>query len=253
MLIAMEESAAALAVCPGCGSAARTSDDFARKDWRWTSGALWRVQLVLVLLALVVAAVFAAVHRGPMCGGLPAVIFFLLLGQFLGICVCGSAPDRAASRAAVACTLTIAGGTVATLVLGYLVLGVILFGGPNAHLIGFAYFFGVVSTGFAAFVFLMRFHASVAKRFGNRRLRRECHIFIAAPIFAVAVNWAFEYLRFVQPPVRELFTTLALAQACFNLGVLGWYATIVFRTFRTIDRGPALDDSEPLTPPEEFD
>ena len=41
-------------------------------------------------------------------------------------------------------------------------------------------------------------------------------------------------------------------QISFNFAVAGWYALILWQTFRTIDRGPVLDrrDPDPAEEPE---
>ena len=179
----------------------------------------------------------------------------MLLVYFLCICIYTSAPDRTARRSVVSCLLTLVFGTAG------------LFGGSFAVLVWrasrlpeflteWAIGFGAFAVYFSAFVFLMRFHAAVALSFGNRWLGSECHVFLFVPIFVVIGNVCIERSRFAPPsPHRR---TSGMARMLCNFAVFVWYAMIVLRTFRTIDRGPVTgsidaelddaDDSDPDRP-----
>jgi hypothetical protein len=246
--VELVDSASASATCPGCRAVVRRSS-IARDAANWgTTSVVLKTQFGILLIWLGGTAVVLARFQIPEREGPAAfcVAGFLLVVYFLCLCMCGSAPDPTARRSALACVMTIVFGTIG------LVAFAVFESGPGQpalprELIEATLGFGVFAVYFSAFVFLMRFHATIARVFGNRRLRRQCYAYLFAPLVAMAVNFVFLWLAepffaFRQGPVpvgasRDL---ILLTQAIFNFAVVGWYAMIVLQTFRTIDRGPEL-------------
>ena len=161
--------------------------------------------------------------------------------------MCGSAPDPTARRSALACELTFVFGTVG-LFGGTFVVLIWRAAGLAEFMIEWAIGLGAFAVYFSALVFLMRFHAAVAGAFGNRWLERECYVYLFAPLVAMAVNFVFlwvERFRFARPPFFRVPDDpgASSARTVFNFAVVLWYAMIVLRTFRTIDRGPTVAEA----------
>jgi hypothetical protein len=247
--VELDRSALKVAVCPGCRAVLRSQTAAASlmaAGWQTTSIVLkWQFAMLLILL-LGTAASFGPLRFGPGDNGAAVCVGgVLLLVYFLCLCLCASAPDPTASRSALACVLTVVFGTV-----GLIAFTVFLtqpgFLGLPRPLIETGLGLGFFAVYYAAFVFLVRFHAAVARRFGDRRLRLHCIVYLFVPLVSIAVNfgifWLTEPFHFgiVGPvlfgPPRDL---AFLVQTVFNFAVVVWYAIMVWRTFRTIDRGPA--------------
>ena len=252
MSVEADESPLADVICPRCGVVVRsapTSRSAARETvgWQTTSFAVKTQFGILVTFLIGTAAAF--VLRPPLAGDGSAAFcmaILLLLGYFIALCLCASAPNPAVRRSALACVLTLVLGS-----LGLIAMPMIL-GPPNdfrlpLFLLESVFGFGAFAVYFSAFVFLMRFHATIARFFGNRRLRRQCHVYTFAAVVAAGVNFVFFW--FAEPffPPRRplpLFIPNDLAmvvQPTFNFVVVAWYAMILLRTFRTIDRGPVVE------------
>ncbi|HEX3313914.1 MAG TPA: hypothetical protein VHR72_03430 [Gemmataceae bacterium] len=242
--VELSGSASVNAICPHCRTAMlRLSATRSSGSWKTTSLVL-KTQFSILLFLLFGSA--AAVGPFQMhFENSPAFCLFpvLLLVYFVCICMFASAPDRTARRSAVACLLTLVFGTIG------------LFGGISALLVwrgaglpeeltAWMIGLGVFAVYFSAFVFLMRFHATAARAFGNRWLARECCLFLFVPIVAIAGNiWVERFRQF--PPFFDPPEILALSRTLGNFAVAVWFAMIVLRTFRTIDRGFVLRLRDP--------
>jgi hypothetical protein len=223
-------------ICPRCGTIVRRAGSV----WRTTSYALKTQFGILLLLILIVAAAVGSVRFRMAADSWLCVVWTLLLTYFVCLCTCISAPDRTARRSAIACVMTLVFGTV-----GWVIVTVVLYvnmrrpaGLADFSMAGTA----INSAGFAiylsAFVFLMRFHAAIAAAFGNRWLERECYVYLFFPVAATGANWWIEEFRFGPPPFFLPRDMVEFSRTVMNFGVVVWYAVILYRTFRTIDRGP---------------
>ena len=239
-------SASARAVCRGCRAVVRRSSAAIEYfDWKSSSFVL-KMQFGIVLFLLLGSAAEVGPFRGSILSGATAVlVLFLLLVYFVCICMCASAPDRMARRSVVSCILTLILGTAGLFGGTFLALMSQAAGVPDDW-IGWGIGLAAFTVYFSAFAFLMRFHAAVALAFGNRWLARECHLILFAPIVVIAVNVWVERFRLV-PPFFDPPAMLELSRTLFNFAVAVWFAMIVLRTFRTIDRGrfAGLRDAEP--------
>jgi hypothetical protein len=244
-MVALDERSTAIEVCPGCGIRLQAHSTLRHANpWKTTSVVL-KVQLAILLILLGSVAVGIARVNVPVVDGGAAIclVYALPLVYFVCICLCATAPDRTAKRSVIACVLTLGMATIAWFAVSLWMY--MRRNRPPDFMLDSAVGFGAFSTYFAALVFLMRFHAAVARALGNERLRRESYVFMAAPIIAAAVNIGFEQFRVPRPFAASL-TLVELSQIAFNFAVVGWYAVIVFRTFRTIDRGPIAKPSSSL-------
>jgi hypothetical protein len=219
--------------------------------WQTTSLALKAQFGILVIFLGAAAAILMRIEPPPGDGAIFACMgVVLLLGYFLALCMLGSSPDPTARRSALACVLTLVFGTIGMFA-SFAVLSRPADFGMSEEVIGPMLGFGIFTIYFSAFVFLMRFHAVVARAFGNRRLRRQCYAYVFAPALIVAVNVVFFWLtepfffgRRGRVPFGAPHNLLLMAQTAFNFGVAGWYLAIVWQTFRTIDRGPVAETGE---------
>jgi hypothetical protein len=251
-LVELDAAASAVALCSRCRSVVRApiADDASRRTtadaWKATSFAL-KVKLAILVLASVLVAV-SFFERRPFRDDAAISCF----GLFLGICylactiVCLSTPDLAARRSVVACVLTLILGSAGL----FLSIALVRSTEPNPlglRAQGLAWavmslWFGGFAVTYGGYLFLMRFHAEVARAFGNRRLRRHCFVTMFVPPAVIAANVALSGLEdgvaIGLPPDLEFVRRLApLVRLVFNLCVAVWYALIVFRTIRTIDPG----------------
>jgi hypothetical protein len=240
----------------------RKSADARASAWRTVSVAV-KVQFAMVVFWIVtVGAILAVSPRSDAgAGALACTSLGSLCVFFLCLCMCGAAPQPAARRSILACILIPLLGTFA-LALGWQILVRRGLGGferivaveqAREWIVGF----GVFAVYFSAFAFLMRFHAIVAREFGNRWLRVESYVFLFMPIVTIAANLGLFWLttRVVAPlaafgPFR---IPLEFVQTTFNFGVAVWYAWILWHTFRTIDRGPVVPIVKLRSPEEHED
>jgi hypothetical protein len=161
------------------------------------------------------------------------------LGYFLLLCMCGSSPDPAARHSILACVLTLILGTIG------LFFGATMMSGPPPpgmprELVEMTLGSGAFAVYFAAFVFLMRFHASVGRVLGDVALQRHAYVFLLAPFVVVGANWFLVERPFLGP--RAFGAAVSLipwAHVVVNFSLFIWYAIILLQTFRTIDCGLA--------------
>ena len=246
----VDESPFADVVCPACEAIVRQAPRANSKagktaGWEMTSFALKTEFGILGTVLFISAGVLLFPAPG---GDVPVFLcvgVVLLLVWFLCVCLSATAPEPAVRRSALACVLTIVLGTLG-------LIGFSVFARWNAIGVPVPVSESVLAVGMfavsiSAFVFLMRFHATIARVFGNRRLLRQCYVYMAAPLIAFGVNLAF--LSFTQPQLGRPFRPGqflprdlgAFLQAVFNFALVGWYAMIQWQTFRTIDRGPVVE------------
>jgi hypothetical protein len=237
-----------IAVCPGCRAVVRAQTTAAvhnAANWRTTSIVLKSQFAILLIFIVATAASFGSIQFGPGDDTAAACVgCILVLIYFLCLCLCGSAPDPTARRSALACILTLVFGSIGLIAGAAFANGLRPLGA--SHLIEAALGFGVFAVYYSAFVFLMRFHTAIARRFGDRRLRLHCFAYMFAPLVAIAVNAVFLWLTEPFAFGREgagLFgetrRIVRLTQTVFNFAVVLYYAILLFWTSGTIDRGPA--------------
>jgi hypothetical protein len=242
--ITFGSATSASATCPKCHAVLRPvpmppeppavrTDPFTAR-WQRTANAL-EVKFALVIVFL---AVFLIAQMNPAIGGGMICLAALVgLVDFSCTMSCVWAPDPAARRSILAYKLTMVGGTVG-LFAALMVLASEALGPLPLNEAATVFALGVFAVYFAAFVLLMLFHASVAQAFGNRRLRTQCFVFMAAPLVAAAVNvfcfWLAGSAIFRR---GESWNPIAVTQTAFNFGVAICYAFLLLQTVRTIRRG----------------
>ena len=243
-------AASASVLCPRCRLDVWKPAVKIAAGWQMTSLALKAQFGILAVFLFAAVAILARFEPPPRDGSMYlCASVVLLLGYFLALCLLASAPDPTARRSALACVLTLVFGTI-----GLFLFGIVV-GNPGPMRLSPDVFepaigFGGFTVYFSAFVFLMRFHATVARAFGNRRLRRRNCAYVFAPVLTAGLNmvsiWLTLAFRFGGPgriPFGISRDQIVWMQIVFNFAVVAWYAASLRQTFRTIDRGPVNGES----------
>jgi heme/copper-type cytochrome/quinol oxidase subunit 2 len=180
-------------------------------------------------------------------------ICFLMLSTvivFIGGCLCCAAPDRGAHRWALAAVIVSVVAMFAAFA-GGIVIGVGMAhanrngGGNNPVNLGnnpafIAVIVSVLLVCAVSFVFTMLFHAAVARTLGNGVLLHQSYWFIAAPIAQGVLGLALSTIAKARAdggnePGHFGYAMLSLFQIAMTLLVYGWYVSIAWQTFRTMD------------------
>jgi hypothetical protein len=240
-------------VCPACRGMVRASSASSdAKQWGTTSRMLKGQFGILIVILLAFAAVIVLEPRGQDAYSVFACLTpMLALAYFLCLCLCGTAPDPTARHSVLACVLTLVFGSIGLFFAALMSAGPPPRGMPREY-VQIALLAGGFTVYFAAFVFLMRFHASVGRALGNRALQRHSYLFLPTPFLVLAANWFLStvsarpfFMRRQVPPWDDL---VPWVYALVNFGVFVWYAILLVQSFRTIDRGPKPGDADESGP-----
>jgi hypothetical protein len=179
-------------------------------------------------------------------GGCFLLISIVIL--FIGCCLACAAPNRSAHRWALSAVLV----SVASVLLSCVGFSVLIWANVNrpgnpvnqaelAVMPAFIVTLIVVAlVSIISFVFLMLFHASVARALGNASLLHQSYWYIAVPFAQAGLFLAMNAIVGFQrsrgnEPGDSAYAMLSILMMVTSLATYGWYAAICWQTFRTMD------------------